>query len=136
MPGRHAARVLAAAGSLEHHFTAPARHSRPLDTFFPFDPYLLRRSAGALELRRTYIRWQSSEALDDALDYDSDGRSTASGLDGHPGSAADDSFREHYGMAMQHGLARPAPLGGTAGGMSLDEAVFLNSDSLGAMSLH
>lgn len=33
-----------------------ARCQRPLEMFFPFDPYLLRRSAAFLDLRRTFLR--------------------------------------------------------------------------------
>lgn len=33
------------------------RERRPLELFFPFDPYLLRRSAQHLRLRETYVRW-------------------------------------------------------------------------------
>lgn len=33
------------------------RCQRPLEMFFPFDPYLLRRSAAYLDLRRTFVRW-------------------------------------------------------------------------------
>ena len=60
MPGRTAARVFAAAhlvdGRDPEAAAAAARQRRPLDTFFPFDPYLLRRSAAQLELKRTYIK--------------------------------------------------------------------------------
>lgn len=34
------------------------RAARPLETFFPFDPYLLRRSGAVLRLEETYVRWQ------------------------------------------------------------------------------
>ena len=37
---------------------AATRSARPLEVFFPFDPYLLRRSAGQLELSRSYVRWR------------------------------------------------------------------------------
>ena len=33
-----------------------AQAQRPLEMFFPFDPYLLRRSAAFLDLRRTFLR--------------------------------------------------------------------------------
>lgn len=36
---------------------APPQH-RQLELFFPFDPYLLRRSAAHLSLPSTYIRWR------------------------------------------------------------------------------
>lgn len=32
---------------------------RPLEMFFPFDPYLLRRSSRFLDLEKTYVRWRS-----------------------------------------------------------------------------
>lgn len=31
---------------------------RPLEVFFPFDPYLLRRSANLLELQKNYVKWK------------------------------------------------------------------------------
>ena len=33
---------------------------RPLETFFPFDPYLLKRSAVPLQLDDTYVSWRRS----------------------------------------------------------------------------
>ena len=36
------------------------RAQRPLEMFFPFDPYLLCTSAGRLGLDSTYLRWQQS----------------------------------------------------------------------------
>ncbi|KAK9835138.1 hypothetical protein WJX81_000692 [Elliptochloris bilobata] len=36
---------------------------RPLEMFFPFDPYLLRRSAAVLDLKRTYVRWRAGHPL-------------------------------------------------------------------------
>jgi len=35
-----------------------AKCSRPLEIFFPFDPYLLRRSAEPLDLSHTYVSWR------------------------------------------------------------------------------
>ena len=32
-----------------------AKSQRPLEMFFPFDPYLLRRSATFLDLQRTFL---------------------------------------------------------------------------------
>ena len=31
---------------------------RPLEMFFPFDPYLLKRSSRHLHLRQSYVRWR------------------------------------------------------------------------------
>jgi hypothetical protein len=60
MPGRSAARAFAAAhlsDSREQHAAlTTSQRRRPLDTFFPFDPYLLRRSAAQLDLKRSYIK--------------------------------------------------------------------------------
>ena len=85
---------------------------------------------------RTPRRWHSSDADGpEALDDDeSDGQSTFSGLDEHPGSAADDSFREgHLFVPVQAGFARPAPLGGNA--MSYEDAAVLSGSSFGGLSL-
>jgi len=43
----------------------------PLRMFFPFDPYLLRRSADLLRLHETYVFWTGSE-VDKPLDSDED----------------------------------------------------------------
>ena len=58
------------------------RQRRPLRMFFPFDPYLLRRSAALLRLPLTYVAWrgevrQGSERdeEDDDLDLDDDDES-------------------------------------------------------------
>ena len=48
------------------------RHRRPLRMFFPFDPYLLRRSAALLRLPMTYVTWQGSARQDDDDDDDED----------------------------------------------------------------
>ncbi|KAG2436969.1 hypothetical protein HXX76_006484 [Chlamydomonas incerta] len=34
------------------------RSQRPLEMFFPFDPYLLRRSSRFLQLKTSYVRWR------------------------------------------------------------------------------
>lgn len=39
-----------------------SRNRFPLRMFFPFDPYLLRRSAELLQLHETYVFWTGSEA--------------------------------------------------------------------------
>ena len=53
------------------------RQRRPLRMFFPFDPYLLRRSATLLRLPLTYVAWrgevrQGSERDDEEDDLDVD----------------------------------------------------------------
>ena len=82
------------------------------------------------------FRWHASDALD-ADGYGSDGPSEASGLDERSSSqAADDSYRDVYGMAMHVGLAKPAPLVTTMA-MSYEEAAMhLSGSSFGGLSLH
>ena len=48
------------------------RHRRPLRMFFPFDPYLLRRSAALLRLPLTYVTWRGSAQNDDDENSDDD----------------------------------------------------------------
>jgi len=36
---------------------------RPLELFFPFDPYLLKRSSSALRLSTSYIRYKGIQVL-------------------------------------------------------------------------
>ncbi|GIL92468.1 hypothetical protein Vretimale_19352 [Volvox reticuliferus] len=38
------------------------RFQRPLEMFFPFDPYLLRRSSRYLQLKQSYVRWRHGHA--------------------------------------------------------------------------
>ena len=45
------------------------RHRRPLRMFFPFDPYLLRRSSALLRLPQSYVTWRGN-ARDDDEDAD------------------------------------------------------------------
>ncbi len=56
-----------------------ARAQRPLEMFFPFDPFLLRHSARHLDLGRTYVHWKAGHpraapgpADGDASDMSSD----------------------------------------------------------------
>jgi hypothetical protein len=54
-------------------------------------------------------------------------------MDERSGSqAADDSFRDAYGVAMHVGLAKPAPL---VMAMSYEEAAVLSGSSFGGLSL-
>ena len=78
LPGRAAARE--ASNFLQGGMVTSAPREgvpRTLDTFFPFDPYLLRSSSAALDLPRTYIRWQPRED-DDEDEHDETTRSTPS----------------------------------------------------------
>ena len=65
------------------------RPQRPLEMFFPFDPYLLRRSAAFLDLRRTFVRWKQGhseaapkaeheDAREEESEYEEDSESEAS----------------------------------------------------------
>jgi len=114
-----------------------SRPKRLLDTFFPFDPFLLRRSAQQLDLRHTYIKWHSSDgdALDALDGFESEDTGTASGLEELPSSMAGDSYREgHLFVPVQAGFARPTPLG--AGGMSYEgDVAMLSGSSFGGLSL-
>jgi RNA polymerase I-specific transcription initiation factor RRN3 len=49
---RHTAAIAAAAAAINH------RSARPLEVFFPYDPYLLRRSAVHLDLSKSYVKWR------------------------------------------------------------------------------
>ena len=58
--------------------------SRPLEIFFPYDPYLLRRSAEPLDLAHTYVSWRRGHPTcivpDDA---DGDARRVVDTANGH-----------------------------------------------------
>ena len=45
-------------GNGAHASSMHPRSSRPLEVFFPFDPYLLCRSASYLQLNETYVMWR------------------------------------------------------------------------------
>ncbi|PNH03401.1 RNA polymerase I-specific transcription initiation factor RRN3 [Tetrabaena socialis] len=40
-----------------------SRSQRPLEMFFPFDPYLLKRSSRYLQLKHSYVRWRHGHPL-------------------------------------------------------------------------
>ena len=47
---------------------------RPLEIFFPFDPYLLRRSAEPMELQKNYVKWRKGHpaaVIPDSVGLDS-----------------------------------------------------------------
>ena len=73
-PLRRSASAVAALGG---DLAEAVRQRRPLRMFFPFDPYLLRRSAALLRLPLTYVAWrgevrQGSERDEDEDDLDVD----------------------------------------------------------------
>ena len=108
-----------------------AHGQRPLDTFFPFDPYLLRSSAAHLELGRTYIRWQPrDDEEDDDLLHGGDGtsHSTPSAFGDRTnssvpeGSYPDDIYFKSRGRGNGFGAGGFATLSGmqySGGAMSL-----------------
>ena len=53
---------------------ASVRAQRPLELFFPFDPYLLRTSAARLKLNDSYIRWSGRPGAEAAQGDPLDGR--------------------------------------------------------------
>jgi RNA polymerase I-specific transcription initiation factor RRN3 len=71
-----AAAAAAGGGSLQPH----QRTHRPLEMFFPFDPYLLPNSAHHLDLDHSYRCWQKAKAAD--VDGNVEGGATGEGLEG------------------------------------------------------
>jgi RNA polymerase I-specific transcription initiation factor RRN3 len=50
----------------------PGKQEEDLDMFFPFDPYLLERSAKFLDLDGSYVSWASRHEQAHAADDDED----------------------------------------------------------------
>eukprot|EP00204_Picochlorum_oklahomense_P001235 CAMPEP_0118808542 /NCGR_PEP_ID=MMETSP1161-20130426/36035_1 /TAXON_ID=249345 /ORGANISM="Picochlorum oklahomensis, Strain CCMP2329" /LENGTH=754 /DNA_ID=CAMNT_0006737935 /DNA_START=101 /DNA_END=2365 /DNA_ORIENTATION=- len=71
------------------------KHSRPLEIFFPFDPYLLRRSAEPLDLARNYVRWRKGHPAAIIPDDDYEDRQVVLG-----GSSSDDEVLS--GVSKSH----------------------------------
>lgn len=67
------------------------RYLRPLEIFFPFDPYLLRRSAEILDLSRTYVRWRKGHPTATVPDDAGDGRVVGASSDEELNSYESDS---------------------------------------------
>ena len=113
------------ASSLGGDVAEAVRRRRPLRMFFPFDPYLLRRSAALLRLHVTYAEWKGgtsangtgreAPADDDDLDLDMDGG--ASGSDGSRGLEPSDSSSDEasHGGRADSGSRGTAALGASAG---------------------
>ena len=113
------------ASSLGGDVAEAVRRRRPLRMFFPFDPYLLRRSAALLRLHVTYAEWKGgtsangtgreATADDDDLDLDMDGG--ASGSDGSRGLEPSDSSSDEasHGGRADSGSRGTAALGASAG---------------------
>ncbi|CAL8468014.1 g7552 [Coccomyxa elongata] len=62
-----------------------ARAQRPLEMFFPFDPFLLRHSAQHLDLGRTYVHWKAghpSQAAANPADGDASDMSSDEEVEG------------------------------------------------------
>lgn len=81
------------------------RGSNPLDSFFPFDPYLLRRSHKYIEPH--YQNWEGSIETEDVLidDHSDDGTQSVSSVDGNDESGSgdddDDDNNEEYDTNRQ-----------------------------------
>ena len=113
------------ASSLGRDVAEAVRRRRPLRMFFPFDPYLLRRSAALLRLHVTYAEWKGgtsangtgreAPADDDDLDLDMDGG--ASGSDRSRGLEPSDSSSDEasHGGRADSGSRGTAALGASAG---------------------
>jgi len=69
------------------------RGSNPLDSFFPFDPYLLRRSYAFVD--PYYRHWTGSPSADDPLEEDSDGDEIEQAVDEDSSVSDDDSASDH-----------------------------------------
>mmetsp|Transcript_16634 Transcript_16634/g.46413 ORF Transcript_16634/g.46413 Transcript_16634/m.46413 type:complete len:331 (-) Transcript_16634:144-1136(-) len=68
-----------------------ARESRPLEMFFPFDPYLLLRSRAFLQLPDTYVTWRSGHPSATKEDDDgTDSNASVAGSDEDPEDVAAD----------------------------------------------
>lgn len=86
------------------------RGSNPLDSFFPFDPYLLRQSHGFVE--QFYRHWGDSENDDDSVDMNDDNEDDAADVseldDTSASEAEDDNFRGSYEESTM-ALSTPPP---------------------------
>ncbi|GLI69244.1 hypothetical protein VaNZ11_013820 [Volvox africanus] len=74
------------------------RFQRPLEMFFPFDPYLLRRSSRYLQLKHSYVRWRHGHAQaaggaagTEAADSEDDEEEDIEGRDSEGKSAEEES---------------------------------------------
>ncbi|GIL51718.1 hypothetical protein Vafri_7665 [Volvox africanus] len=79
------------------HVELSTRFQRPLEMFFPFDPYLLRRSSRYLQLKQSYVRWRHGHAQTaggaagtEAADSEEDEEEDIEGRDSE-GKSADES---------------------------------------------
>lgn len=100
LPGRAGAK--AAAEFWQHASSQGAGRKppprRPLDTFFPFDPYLLKQSAAFLDLARTYLLWVPRDDEEDEPDTTQSTPTTASAL----ADKVANSVGDHAGGSFQH----------------------------------
>ncbi|KXZ57030.1 hypothetical protein GPECTOR_1g930 [Gonium pectorale] len=72
------------------------RSQRPLEMFFPFDPYLLRRSSRYLQLKSSYVRWRHGHPQSAAGASGADGGDEA-GEDGADHADSEDGDQELSG---------------------------------------
>lgn len=137
LPGAAGSSTAAAAGAsgAAAQQQAPARPGgvRPLEMFFPFDPYLLGRSARYLDLQHSYVRWrgghpQAAPAEGDAVlggssdeEAASESESSSEGEEG--GSDGADSSSENEENSSMRGdsldsrghMLPPRPVSGRHG---------------------
>ncbi|KAG2498036.1 hypothetical protein HYH03_003797 [Edaphochlamys debaryana] len=87
---------------------AVARSQRPLEMFFPFDPYLLQRSSRYLQLKSSYVRWRH----------------------GHPQAAAGAGADADAGDSEDEDEQEGAEEGGAEGDRDRDDEDALSESSL------
>lgn len=73
------------------------RTHRPLEMFFPFDPYLLRRSSRFLQLRSSYVQWRHGHP---ATPSASGGVGAVAGAGGATAGPADADGASTQGMPL------------------------------------
>lgn len=110
---RHTA---AAAAAVVNH-----RSARPLEVFFPYDPYLLRRSAVHLDLSKSYVKWRKGHPT---------GAPRAGLHGGGPSSLAANGAHHLIGngLAGAHGADGNGTAGGEDDEMWEDELLGRSSD--------
>ncbi|KAI8468899.1 MAG: RNA polymerase I-specific transcription initiation factor RRN3-domain-containing protein [Monoraphidium minutum] len=111
---------------------------RPLEMFFPFDPYLLRRSSRHLNLEKTYVRWRgghpeaggaesdgedgggaaaaAAAAVADAADAAGDGVSSSGSEESEVSSSDLEDDADHHMAASEDGAGGLTPPGLAGGG--------------------
>jgi len=76
---------------------------RPLEMFFPFDPYLLRRSASLLDLDKSFVRWRAGHPQAAAPGSESSDEGSYDDEVGWSESADSDSSEDERGSSLRGG---------------------------------